>query len=147
MWITTIFWLFLLVNPNDYSKHHLLISLILFQNPVTEINYVLTWQQKSMARDISGCLLTQMILFSDCHNVGPGAQLSVLGAEYTGLDVLAVQKQLLLAGSGVTIDPWGYLWPITAALLSAVYSYCAQNPLPTCYLNMILCTNRLRGPH
>lgn len=58
-----------------------------------------------MTRDISGCLLTQMILFSYRHNVGPGAQLSVLGTECAGFDVLAVQKQLLLAGSGVTIDP------------------------------------------
>lgn len=52
-----------------------------------------------MGKDTSGCLLTQKILFPRSRNVGPDAQLLVYASSSQAGNP-AVQKQLLLAGSG-----------------------------------------------
>lgn len=75
------------------------------------------------------------------------SQMSVIDIEKVGWEAQAVPEQVFLAGSGVPVDPWGYLWPIISAPLLSVYSYHAQNPIPNHYSKMILCTHGLCGLH
>lgn len=132
------FLLFLFFSSNYYFKHQILNSLILFQNPITEIKLC-----SKMVAEINIQSYEWMLIDTD-------NTISILPwcwsrcSHYSwGWEARAVQEQQFSAGSGVTADPLGYLWPITSALLFSICSHHAQN----CYFKMILCAHGQCGLH
>lgn len=138
--------LFLFFISNDYFKHQILISLILFQNPISEIKLcskmVAEINRQSyewMLVDTGNTIFILPWCWSRCSHVSCRHWGGGLG--------------ILSNSSGATV--FSRFWSdcrsmrlfITSALLFSVYSYHARNPIPSCYSKMILCTYGLCGLH
>lgn len=129
--IMGIFLLFLFFISNYYFKYQILNSLILFQNPITEIKFC-----SKMVAEINIQSYEWMVIDTD-NTISIFPWCWSRCSHYSwGWEARAVQEQFS-AVSGLTADPWGYLWPITSALLFSVNSHHAQNR----YFKMILCAH------